>query len=447
MSEYRFAAACLPDPREASDHLAGLLPAGRLPPGRQAPPPGDDPAACAVLAWARSGLMHLTGQACGPPLAPRAPVLARAAALTAAIAGLTSRDSDPVRLGLDHVLAFRASLNGWSRRGTVSANGTCRILPAADGWLAVNLARPDDLRSVPAVLRRNLPGLDRPDALVAAETVWDELRAEAASRPPAELAAAAQAVGIPASALPAGAPAPGDLPAPVAATRLGSAGAAPRLVLDLSAMWAGPLCAAILGRAGWRVLKVEDVRRPDGARSGPPAFYADLHARSQTVILDFGSAHGRAELARLADLAGIVIESSRPRALRRLGLVAEDWLSASPGRVWVSVTGYGRPDPQQRIAFGDDAAVGGGLVAWAPDGTPVFCGDAIADPLAGLHAAVAALAGHAAGGGWLMDVAMAGVCADLARPGGPAWPHVISGTPGLGWTVRHGNVTEPVRSW
>lgn len=445
--EYRFTAACLPDPRAERDHLAGLLPAGMLPPGRRAPPPGDDPAACAVLAWARSGLMHLTGQACGPPLAPPAPVLARAAALTSAIAGLTGRDSDQVRLGLDHVLAFRASLNGWSRRGTVSANGTCRILRAADGWLAVNLARPDDLRSVPAVLGRDLPGLDRPDALGAADTVWDELRAEAASRPAAGLAAAAQAVGIPASALPGGARAPCDLPVPVAATRLGPAGAAPRLVLDLSAMWAGPLCAGILGRAGWRVLKVEDVRRPDGARSGPPAFYADLHAGSQTVILDFGSAPGRAELARLAGRAGIVIESSRPRALRRLGLIAEDWLSASPGRVWVSVTGYGRPDPQQRVAFGDDAAVGGGLVAWAPDGTPVFCGDAIADPLSGLHAAVAALAGHAAGGGWLLDVAMAGVCADLARPGGPAWPHVISGTPGPGWTVRHGDVTEPVRSW
>jgi crotonobetainyl-CoA:carnitine CoA-transferase CaiB-like acyl-CoA transferase len=446
MSEYRFAAACLPDPREEHDHLAGLLPAGllpagMLPPGGRAPPRGDDPAACAVLAWARSGLMHLTGQACGPPLAPRAPVLARAAALTAAITALTSRDSGTVRLGLDHVLAFRAAMNGWSRRGAVSANGTCRIVRAADGWLAVNLARPDDLRSVPAVLGRDLPGLGCPDALRVADTVWDELRAEAASRPAAELAAAAQAVGIPAAAL------GRDCQPPVAATRLGSTGRAPRLVLDLSAMWAGPLCASILGRAGWRVLKVEDVRRPDGARSGPPAFYADLHAGSQTVILDLGSAPGRAELARLADRAGIVIESSRPRALRRLGLVAEDWLSASPGRVWVSVTGYGRPDPQQRVAFGDDAAVGGGLVSWAPDGTPVFCGDAIADPLSGLHAAVAALAGHAAGGGWLMDVAMAGVCADLGRAGGPAWPHVISGAPGPGWTVRHGDVTEPVRSW
>ncbi len=453
MSEYRFAAPCLPGPREEQDHLAGLLPAGMQPPGLRTQP-SDDPADCAVLAWARSGLMHLTGQACGPPLAPRAPVMARAAAIAAAIAELTGRDSVPVRLDLDHVLAFRSSLTGWGRRGTVSANGTCRILRAASGWLAVNLARPDDLRSVAAVLGRDVPGPVSNDTVSGGMpsdgTVWGELQAEAATRPAADLATAAQAVGIPAGVL------GSEPPVPVTATRLGPAGAAPRLVLDLSAMWAGPLCASIIGRAGWRVVKVEDVRRPDGARSGPSAFFADLHAGSQTVILDFSSAQGRAELTRLADRAGIIVESSRPRALRQLGVVADHWLSASPGRVWVSVTGYGRQDLRQRVAFGDDAAVAGGLVARDADGTPVFCGDAIADPLTGLHAALSALAAHAAGGGWLIDVSMAGVCADLARPvAAPAWPHVVSpgraggarGAGGARWTVRHGELTEPVRSW
>ena len=479
MSEIRFAAPCLPDVREERNHLAGLLPAGGLPPGGGASP-ADDPAECAVLAWARSGLMQLTGQPFGPPLAPEAPVLARTAAIAAAIAELTGRDAEPVQLDPAHVLAFRASLTGWRRRGAVSANGTCRILRATDGWLAVNLARPDDLRSVPAILGRVLPG-SMTESTATESTVWEEMRAEAAARPAAELAADAQLVGIPAAVL------GSEPPTPVTATRLGPAGPAPTLptrpglVLDLSAMWAGPLCASILGRAGWRVVKVEDVRRPDGARSGPAAFYADLHAGSQTVILDFGSAQGRAELSRLAGLASIVIESSRPRALRRLGLIAEDWLSASTDRVWVSVTGYGRQDPRQRVAFGDDAAVAGGLVAWHADGTPVFCGDAIADPLSGLYAALSALAAHNVGGGWLIDVSMAGVCADIARPAGhadmivdhlvrlsgpsgprscrasdapattattatTAWPHVIERAE-TGWTVRHGDRTEPVRSW
>jgi hypothetical protein len=296
--------------------------------------------------------------------------------------------------------------------------------------LTVNLCRPEDLRSVPAVVGHELHA----DA-------WHELSRHAADRAAAEMAAAAQLVGIPAAVLGASAPLALRL------RRLGPPGEAPKLALDLSAMWAGPLCARILHQAGWHVLKIEDNRRPDGARSGPAAFYRSLHDGIPALRLDFGTASGRAELGRLAELAGVVVESSRPRALRRLGLVAGDWLAAAPGRVWVSVTGYGRDDPLQRVAFGDDAAVAGGLVAWAADGTPVFCGDAIADPVTGMTAGLAALAATADGGGWLADVAMAGVCADLARPSvGPECAHVIRND-AAGWTVRHGDSIATVRAW
>ena len=58
--------------------------------------------------------------------------------------------------------------------------------------------------------------------------------------------------------------------------------------------------------------------------------------------------------------------------------------AAAGSAVWVSITGYGRDGPAaQRVAFGDDAAVAGGLIGG--DRTdPVFCADAVADPLAGL---------------------------------------------------------------
>ena len=448
MNGYQLPAACLPDPGSEQVHLAGLLPAGTVsidvsvpaaPPVRASSgcPAGSSDAVpeaadCAVLAWARSGLMALTGCASGPPLSPAAPVVTRVHAVASAIAELASEQERALELDVHEVLTGRAAEAGWQRRGSVSANGTCRLLPAADGWLAVNLARPVDVRSVPAVLGRDLAG-----------DPWAELRADAACRPAAELAAAAQLVGIPAAVL------GGDAPAPLRLIALGPRAAPPSaqgLVVDLSAMWAGPLCASILRRAGWRVLKVEDSRRPDGARFGLPRFYADLHAGQPAVRLDFGSAAGRSELHRLADKAAVVIESSRPRALRRLGLIAEDWLRASPGRIWVSVTGYGRDDPQQRVAFGDDAAVAGGLVAYGPDGAPVFCGDAIADPMTGLYAGLAALAAHAAGGGALVDVAMAGVSADIARTSAePLLPHVISQA-GERWVVSHGALTEAVQA-
>ena len=168
----------------------------------------------------------------------------------------------------------------------------------------------------------------------------------------------------------------------------------------LSAMWAGPLCARILHQAGWHVLKIEDSRRPDGARSGPAAFTAACTTASRPCG-SIRTASGRAELGRLAQLAGVVVEDqpaagaaqARPR---RRGLA-----SAAPGRVWVSVTGSAATTRSQRVAFGDDAAVAGGCVARAADGTPAFCGDAIADPVTGMTAGLAALAAAADGGGWL----------------------------------------------
>jgi hypothetical protein len=80
------------------------------------------------------------------------------------------------------------------------------------------------------------------------------------------------------------------------------------------------------------------------------------------------------------------------------------------------------------VAFGDDAAVAGGLVVWDHHG-PCFCADAVADPTTGLVAAAAALAALGRGGRWLLDVAMAGVAAHLAGPTISADPAVVARLP------------------
>src|SRR5204863_308785 len=58
------------------------------------------------------------------------------------------------------------------------------------------------------------------------------------------------------------------------------------LVVDLSSLWAGPLCARVLAGLGARVIKVESRTRPDGARFGPPAFFEMMHRHTQCVALD-----------------------------------------------------------------------------------------------------------------------------------------------------------------
>ena len=62
------------------------------------------------------------------------------------------------------------------------------------------------------------------------------------------------------------------------------------------------------------------------------------------------------------------------------------------------------------MAWGDDAAVAAGAIGGTLD-APVFCGDALADPLTGLHAAVAALAFWQAGESVLLDLSLRGVTA------------------------------------
>jgi crotonobetainyl-CoA:carnitine CoA-transferase CaiB-like acyl-CoA transferase len=247
----------------------------------------------------------------------------------------------------------------------------------------------------------------------------------------ADLVERAELLGLPVAAL--GETARG---AAVVASRRGIAPAPRRSltgvrVVDLSALWAGPVCAHLLGRAGAHVTKVESSHRPDGARLGPPGHFAALHDGHDGRVLDLRAPAGRAELGELIEAADVVIEGSRPRALRQLGFDAEALVAAGTVQVWVSTPAPGRPGPApDRVGFGDDAAVAGGLVAWDADG-PCFVGDALADPLTGLAAAGSVLEVLAAGGSWLVDAALARTAAFAAReapdPPGPSTPPLPSG--------------------
>jgi crotonobetainyl-CoA:carnitine CoA-transferase CaiB-like acyl-CoA transferase len=199
-------------------------------------------------------------------------------------------------------------------------------------------------------------------------------------------------------------------------------------VVDLSSLWAGPLCSQLLGAAGARVIKLESRTRPDGARYGPSAFFDLMNADKQSVALDFQNLEDLRALRALIAAADIVVESARPRALRQLGIDALTSIRQSAGQVWLSITGYGRAEPQANwVAFGDDAAVAAGLFLRADDEAtpPAFCADAVADPLAGLHAAIAALTCWRAGGGMLLDVALRDVAAHAMAFGETPSPALV----------------------
>jgi hypothetical protein len=352
--------------------------------------------------------MALTGEPSGPPLPAPAAFASAAAAAVRRLAALCDKGAQAQLSRLDGaaLLGERAAALGLERAGRSAPGGSCRLLSTATGTLALQLARDDDARLLEA-------WLETPRGRAAD---WDFAREAVTQRDGTPLALRGRAMGlaVAASALPPAVAPPWVDIAPLG-QRLREPVARPRVV-DLSSLWAGPLCAQLLGLAGAELIKVESTTRPDGARRGPAAFYDLLNAGKAAVALDFGTHAGRRALASLIASADIVIEASRPRALEQLGIDAPRCLRGRPGTTWISLTGYGRAQPERDwIAFGDDAAVAAGATAalHRATGCEVFCGDALADPLAGCHAALAGWASFRAGGGHLLDLSLRDVTAAI----------------------------------
>ncbi|WP_043807765.1 CoA transferase [Rhodococcus triatomae] len=357
--------------------------------------------------WAESGVAVLTGRADGPPVIPPGDAAAIArhhSSHVCAAAGLAGRD-----LAVDgaRLLSERAAFTGTSRHGDVTVGGSGRLLPTADGWAAVSCARPDDPVLLGALICADVDLVDP----------WPAVAGWLAAHPGEELADRAEMLGIAAAPVrPRTPPRRMSLGAPRSVDGL--------LVVDFGSLWAGPLCAHLLGLAGARVVKIETPGRPDGARRGNPDFYTLLHGGHQSVCLDPARPADRAALSELVAAADVVVEASRPRALAGFGLDAAE--SVARGTTWVSITAAGRASG--RVGFGDDVAAAAGLVASDVTG-PMFVGDAIADPLTGL--AAAALVCSADAPGRLIEVSMTDVvaatltgCAEAspaARRDGRAW--------------------------
>ncbi|HWI43234.1 MAG TPA: CoA transferase [Nocardioides sp.] len=345
-----------------------------------------------IALWAASGAMALTGRADGPPeVAPGRPATAVRDALDRLERRHPEAPLPDVRL-----LGERAAVAGLRRNAPWSCGGAFRALATRDGHLGLSLPRPTDVESVPALVEGPV---EEPWAAVAAWAA--RTTTEAAVERARLLGLACTAV----SRTTAGAK-PTEPPRPPVVETPGGARHAARerpLVVDFTSLWAGPLCAHLVAACGADVVKVESTRRLDGARRGPAAFYDLLHAGHQSVTVDFSAPGELAALRSLVEGADLVLEASRPRALQRLGLHADRLVDH--GVSWVSITAYGRDS--DAVGFGDDVAAGAGLVT--ADRAP--CGDALADPLAGVTAAAHAVEALHSDHAVLVDLSMHHVAA------------------------------------
>jgi hypothetical protein len=282
------------------------------------------------------------------------------------------------------LLGERAMLAEWLIPGRVSAAGGTRLFDAVGDSVAINLSRADDRALLPALFETDALDVDDDRAIARSVAGCDA----------DTLLKRGRLMGLAIAAeheTPAAPPSEGMALAPGRA-RPGAPRHAPR-VLDLSALWAGPLAAHLLQLAGADVVKVESRTRPDAMRDGDQAFYALLNQGKASVMLDFKDAADRQALIALIGSSDIVIEAARPRGLAQLGIDAPAIVANAPGLVWITITAHGaQGETADWVGFGDDCGVAAGLSAAlrSASARPGFVGDAIADPLTGIAAALLA---------------------------------------------------------
>lgn len=184
-------------------------------------------------------------------------------------------------------------------------------------------------------------------------------------------------------------------------------------VVSLAPNLPGPAAAMQLARLGASVTKVEPPTG-DFMAQASTSYYAELTAGQRIVTLDLKSDDGRAALDAMLTDADILLTSSRPSALAKLGLDWERLHATFPRLVQVAIVGHP----------GDDADLAGhDLTYQAAFGTldpPTMPRVLVAD-LGGAERAVAAglaalVARENTGEGRYCEIALSDVAADFAAP-------------------------------
>lgn len=194
-------------------------------------------------------------------------------------------------------------------------------------------------------------------------------------------------------------------------------------VIELARILAGPWAGQTLADLGAEVIKVEAPAGDDTRRWGPPfiereddisaAYFHSCNRGKRSVVIDFRTPEGLADLKALIASADVVIENYKVGGLARYGLDYSALKEAHPGLIYCSITGFGQDGPYAHRA-GYDYIIQGmsGLmsVTGDPSSQPQKVGVAVTDVLTGVYASTAILAAlhqrSATGAGQQIDMSL-----------------------------------------
>lgn len=129
-------------------------------------------------------------------------------------------------------------------------------------------------------------------------------------------------------------------------------------ILELTHVWAGPLCGQIMADLGAEVIRLESRRRIDIHRSGSPfagnepginrsGVWNSQNRGKLSCTIDLSTPEGRELAKSLIAKCDAVIENFSPGTLDRMGLGFDTLKSLRPGIILVSLSAYGQTGPQR----------------------------------------------------------------------------------------------------
>ena len=173
-------------------------------------------------------------------------------------------------------------------------------------------------------------------------------------------------------------------------------------MLDLSRVFAGPLCGQVLADFGAEVIKVEHPGRGDdtrdwGMRIGKTetTYYNSMNRNKRSVTVDLQTPEGLKIIHELLPQCDVVIHNFKTGGAEKLGLGYEQLKALQPGLIYCAVAGYDSSGPEAKRP-GYDLVIQGeaGLMALNGEANtpPLKFGVAVVDLMTGMYAAQAVLA-------------------------------------------------------
>ncbi|WP_084399726.1 CaiB/BaiF CoA transferase family protein [Henriciella aquimarina] len=177
-------------------------------------------------------------------------------------------------------------------------------------------------------------------------------------------------------------------------------------IIDMTSVVFGPYATQILADLGADVIKVEAPQgdqfrysgKPAKSRGMSPGFMA-LNRNKRSIVLDLKSDDDRDVMAGLLRTADMFIHNVRLDAVEKLGFGPEQVKAINRDLIYIHCVGFASGGPYDGLQAYDDviqAASGAATLAGRVDGTGKarYIPSLIADKVAGLHGAQAALAAY-----------------------------------------------------